>query len=112
MKARVNKDPDRAAMVVMQAINDAPKCDVPVIVQEGRAIVEAAIPGGPADTIIKQALAQRDPELAAAIKVQEKHERARQIVQSNVQRLQRCFKDAEPLRVPLVSPVDLGLGDA
>ena len=109
--------PGEVASVVAKAVADAPDRDIPALVAETPSMLEAA--GVPlklkgeeitgAD-LMKLVLAQRVPELAAAMEEQRRAEMSRQCIAQNADRLQKCIYNAEPLRAPLVDPNALKSG--
>lgn len=98
--------PGQVATVVAKAIADAPDSDLPTLIQEAPSMLQTAEVAG---EFLTQVLAQRIPELAEAMAEQKKAEQSRQCIALNAKRVQDCIRTAEPLRVPLVNPVTLGL---
>lgn len=95
-------EPGQVATVVAKAIADASDGDLPCLIAEVPAMLKAAEVG---EGFLPQVLAQRIPELAEAMEEQRRAEMSRQCIAQNAKRVQDCIRNAEPLRVPLVSPV-------
>jgi hypothetical protein len=98
--------PGAVASIVAKAIADAADSDLPTIVQEAPSMLQAA---DVEPEFLNAVLAQRVPQLADAMAEQKKAEMSRHCVSLNAARLQKAIRNAEPLRVPLVNPVALGL---
>jgi hypothetical protein len=99
--------PGAAVSAVTKAIADAPDCDLPTLVQEAPAMLKAA---GVETGFLTEVIADRVPELAEAMAVNKRAEMSRQCIALNAKRLEKCIRDAQPLRVPLVDPTTLKSG--